>query len=75
MGGIACICTSLIALVASIVRQERNVYADREKKIWPRLVLIMGTIATIWGLIVIFVYYGQTRDFVGFVLIGLGLVC
>lgn len=44
MGGIACICTSLIALVASIVRQERNVYADREKKIWPRLVLIMGTI-------------------------------
>ena len=27
------------------------------------------------GLIVIFVYYGQTRDFVGFVLIGLGLVC
>lgn len=32
MGGIACICTSLIALVASIVRQERNVYSDREKK-------------------------------------------
>lgn len=75
MGGIACICTSLIALVASIARQERNIYQPSEKRKWPRLVLTMGSIATIWGLIVIFVYYGQTRDFVGFVLIGLGLVC
>lgn len=75
MGGIACICTSLIALVASIVRQERNVYSVGEKKAWPRLVFVMGGIATLWGLIVIFLYYGQPRDFVGFVLVGLGLVC
>ena len=75
MGGIACICTSLIALVASIVRQERNVYSDREKSLWPKLVLGMGSIALIWGLIVVFVYFGQPRDFVGFVLIGLGMVC
>ena len=67
MGGIACICTSLIALVASIVRQERNVYSDREKSLWPKLVLGMGSIALIWGLIVVFVYFGQPRDFVGFV--------
>ena len=75
MGGIACICTSLIALVASIVRQERNVYSTGEKKAWPRLVFVMGGIATLWGLVVIFLYYGQPRDFVGFVLVGLGLVC
>lgn len=35
----------------------------------------MGSIALIWGLIVVFVYFGQPRDFVGFVLIGLGMVC
>ena len=75
MAGIACICTSLIALVASIVRQERNVYAENEKRTWPQLVLGMGALATVWGLIDIFLYYGETRDFVGFVMIGLGLVC
>lgn len=34
MVGLACICTSLIALVATIARQIRNVYTDRERKRW-----------------------------------------
>lgn len=75
MAGIACICTSLIALVASIIRQERNVYHARDKQQWPRLVLIMGTIALLWGIILLIFYYGNVRDFVGYVMIGLGLVC
>ncbi|MDD3108582.1 MAG: DUF2776 family protein [Alistipes sp.] len=75
MGGIACVCTSLIALVASIVRQERNVYTPIEKRAWPQLVLWMGSVATVWGIILVLLYLGEPRNFVGFVLIGLGLVC
>lgn len=75
MGGIACICTSLIALVASIIRQERNVYHEKDKQQWPRLVLVMGSIALLWGMIILVYYYSNVRDFVGYVMVGLGLVC
>lgn len=74
MGGIACVCTSLIALVASIARQARGVYANKEKGLWTWLVFGMGCLAFIGGLIVIFVAWGRNVDFVGFVLIGLGLI-
>ena len=50
MGGLACICTSLIALVASIAKQIRNTYGESDRKNWPKLVLVMGTVAFIWGL-------------------------
>ncbi len=42
MAGLACICSSLVALVATIVRQIRNNYTKAERKRWPALVLIMG---------------------------------
>ena len=33
--GLSLICASLVALVASIVRQVANVYKSRERTIWP----------------------------------------
>lgn len=73
--GIACVCTSLIALVASIARQVRGTYTLFEGKKWITLVLVMGTLAFILGLIMIFAYIGKPINFVGFVLIGLALIC
>lgn len=75
MGGLACICTSLIALVASIAKQIRNTYTDLDRKNWPRLVLVMGTVSFIWGLIVILTMVGNVANTTGFILMGLGLVC
>ena len=75
MVGLACICTSLIALVATIARQIRNVYTDRERKRWPKLVLLMGTVSLLWGLFVIFSDSSTTNGVIGYIMIGLGLVC
>ena len=75
MFGIACVCTSLIALVASIARQARGSYTMAEKGKWMGLVLMMGSLAFVLGLILIFVYRDHPINFVGFVLIGLALIC
>lgn len=75
MVGIACVCTSLIALVASIARQVRGNYRLSEKKKWMGLVLAMGAVAFVFGLIMLFAHWGRPLDFVGFVLIGLALIC
>lgn len=75
MAGIACICTSLISLVASIVRQVRNVYGGRERLIWPVLVLIMGSIAFFWGIVVILMNRDNSNGAIGYIMVGLGLVC
>lgn len=75
MLGIACVCTSLIALVASIAKQARGTYTMGERSAWIRLVLGMGAVAFIFGLIMLFAHWGQTVDFVGFVLFGLALIC
>lgn len=75
MGGLACICTCLVALVFSIARQVSGVYTMSEKSFWIWLVLLMGSLAVVWGLFMIFSNWGETIDFVGFVMIGLGLIC
>ena len=75
MLGIACVCTSLIALVASIVRQVRGTYRMNESSRWMSLVVSMGVVAFIAGLLMIFAHWGGAIDFVGFVLIGLALIC
>ena len=75
MFGIACVCTSLIALVASIARQARGSYTMAEKGKWTGLVLTMGSLAFVLGLILIFAYWDHSINFVGFVLIGLALIC
>ncbi len=75
MVGIACVCTSLIALVASIARQIRGTYTMKERSKWMGLVLAMGCVAFVFGLVMIIVHWGQTINFVGFVLIGLAMIC
>lgn len=75
MLGIACVCTSLIALVASIARQVRGTYSLAEKRKWMGLVLAMGGAAFVAGIVLIVLYSGYTINFVGFVLMGLALIC
>lgn len=75
MFGIACVCTSLIALVASIARQIRGSYTLREKSRWMTLVLAMGGLAFVMGVVMLIVLRGRPIDFVGFVLFGLALIC
>lgn len=75
MVGLACICTSLIALVATIARQIRNVYTEKERSQWPKLVLLMGSISFVWGLFIIFADSGSANGTTGFIMLGLGLVC
>lgn len=74
MAGLACICTSLVVLVATIVRQIRNNYSKRERKWWPAIVLIMGSIAIVWGLVVL-CNSDPSLSSTGYIMIGLGLVC
>lgn len=75
MLGIACVCTALIAWVASIAKQIRGTYAMPEKRRWMALTLAMGCVAFIFGLIMLFAHRGEPIDFVAFVLFGLAFIC
>lgn len=75
MGGLACICSSLIALVASICRQVRNDYGEKDRHAWPRMVFFFGFVAVVWGLMVILSMMGEAANTTGFIMLGLGLVC
>ncbi|MDE5694856.1 MAG: DUF2776 domain-containing protein, partial [Alistipes sp.] len=75
MFGIACVCTSLIALVASIARQIRGSYTLKEKSKWTGLVITMGALAFILGIVLLIVLRGRPINFVGFVLFVLALIC
>ena len=75
MVGLTCICTSLIALVATIARQIRNDYSEKERNKWPKLVLLMGSISFVWGLFVILADSGSANGTTGYIMLGLGLVC
>lgn len=74
MAGLACICSSLVALVATIGRQIRNNYMKAERKLWPALVLIMGSISIVWGLLIL-TNSNPALSSTGYIMIGLGLVC
>ena len=75
VAGLALICTSLIGLVLSILRQVQNTYSQRDRIVWPWLVIAMGSISMIWG-IVLLVLDSETYYLTpGFVMTGLGLVC
>ncbi|WAP53068.1 DUF2776 family protein [Arthrobacter sp. ATA002] len=73
--GLSAICASLIALVASIVRQVRNEFSDRERFAWAWLVAAAGTVNLLLGLFVLFSSHEPYRLAPGCVLIGLGLIC
>ncbi len=73
--GLAVICTSLIALVASIVRQIRNAFSDSERLVWPWFVGAAGLVNVLLGFFVLFSSSAPYRLAPGCVLIGLGLIC
>lgn len=64
MGAMACLCTALLVSFAAILRQKQNEYLR-----------IIAFAAIIWGVIQFALQYGQPTDFVGFILIGSGIVC
>lgn len=75
MIGLACICSSLIALVATIARQIRNIFSPTERELWPIMVLIMGSLCVVWGIILILGTANHANGVTGYIMIGLGLVC
>ncbi len=75
VGGLAMICTCLIALVFSILRQVQNAYQPRERAIWPSAVIGLGSLSLVWGIILVVLHSEPYFWTPGFVMIGLGLVC
>ncbi|WP_181309612.1 DUF2776 family protein [Nocardioides campestrisoli] len=75
VAGLAMICTSLIALVVSIVRQVRNSYLPRHRVMWPWVVIAMGTLNIVWGIVLLVLDRSPAYQTPGLVMIGLGLVC
>lgn len=75
MVGLAAVCTCLIGLVASILRQEENTYLRRERLVWPGLAFTMGLLSIVWGLVLVVVQRHGGWITPGFVLMGLGLIC
>jgi len=76
MAGLAAICTSLIALTWSVIRQTQNKHGNRERIVWPSIVISMGLFCIFWGIGVILYHPASPIWYPpGLVLIGLGLVC
>jgi hypothetical protein len=75
LAGLAGVCASLIALVASVDRQTRNVFGDRERFAWSYWVVGFGTLNLILGIAVLASSSRSDSIAPGFILIGLGLVC
>ncbi len=73
--GLAMICTSLIGLVWSILRQVQNTYGPRDGVLWPWLVIVMGALSMLWGIVLLVLDDEPYYRTPGFVMIGLGLVC
>jgi len=73
--GLAAICSSLIALVATVVRQVRNQFDEGERWAWTLWVLLMGTATLIWALVVLFGSDRAERIAPGCILLGLGMIC
>jgi hypothetical protein len=75
VAGLAAICTSLIALVWSILRQVQNSYGERDRIGWPSVVTVMGAFSMIWGIVLLLLDHAPYYLTPGWVMVGLGLVC
>ena len=62
-------------MVWSILRQVQNTYGERDRMIWPLLVIVMGSVSMIWGIVVLVLDSESYYLTPGFVMTGLGLVC
>jgi hypothetical protein len=74
MSGLACVCTSLVALVVTILRQICNRFTESDGRRYPTLVIAMGTLAILWGIVVL-ADRVTSLSVTGYIMIGLGLVC
>ena len=63
----------MIALVATIARQIRNDYSEKERNKWPKLVLLMGSISFVWGLFVILADSGSANGTTGYIYARIGV--
>ena len=72
VAGLAFICTSLIALVWTCLRQVQKSYGQRDRIIWPWLVIVMGSLSMIWGIVVLALNNESYYLTPGFVMVGLG---
>jgi hypothetical protein len=75
VAGLAAICTSLVALVWSILRQVQNAYGQRDRNGWPAVVIVMGVLSMIWGIVLLLLDNASYYLTPGWVMVGLGLVC
>ncbi|MER5481344.1 DUF2776 family protein [Streptomyces sp. NPDC002734] len=75
LAGLALVCTCLIGLVASILRQIQNTYTHRDRVLWPVSAAASGAVGIVWALIVLSVHTQPSQLPAAYVLIGLGLIC
>ncbi len=75
VAGLAAICMCLIALVLTLLRQVQNTYGQRDRIVWPWLVIAMGLVSLIWGIVLLALDRESYYLTPGFVLVGLGLIC
>ena len=73
--GLAGICASVMALVATVDRQTRNVFGEGERFAWSWWVVAFGTLNLILGIVVLVFSSRPYAVAPGFILIGLGLIC
>lgn len=74
LAGQAAICTIIVGIVASLVRQIRNAYNERDARLWPSIGIAMGTLNLAWGGTLVAMHRQPDWITTGFVMIGLGLV-
>jgi hypothetical protein len=75
LAGLAAICTCLIGLVASMVRQEQGSYGEDDRRIWPWGVVAIGLGCVIAGMWVLATERNPLYLAPAWILPGLGLVC
>ena len=73
--GLSTICTCLIALVATVVRQVRNQYRKSERGFWIWLVIVLGLADIIFGIAVLVDSPASFHVAPGLILIGIGMIC
>ena len=73
--GTSLVCASLIALVASVIRQIQNTFTDKERWKWTIFVLILGSINVVLGIGILLVQKTPAWIAPGWVLVGLGFIC
>ncbi|WP_189272249.1 DUF2776 family protein [Kitasatospora griseola] len=71
---LAIVCTCLVGLVASLLRQIQNTYSRRDRIWWPVVAGTLGAMDITGGLVVVALDPRPTQLATGYVQIGLGLI-